>query len=220
MLHIRSALRIFSAGADIKEMREQFSSPEGLQSLVDAVPEYQRLFARVEALPRITIAEIGGAAMGGGFELALACDMRVVSDEARMGLPEIRIGLLAGAGGTQRLTRLCGRATALRILGGAEMIDGKTALGLGIAQWSFPQGELVQAAADIARLYARQSRLASSLTKQCVMAALEPRSNDGFALEYTGSQQLLGSSETQDLVRKFLAAQDARKNTTTSTKEL
>lgn len=211
VLHIRSSLRLFSAGADIKEMQAQFSSPEGLESLTAAVREYQLLYSRIEALPRITLAEIGGAAMGGGFELALACDLRVIADEARVGLPEIRIGLLAGAGGTQRLTRLCGKATAIRLLAGAETVDGTTAVQLGMAQWHFPASQLPIAAAEIARRYADQSAPASSLAKQCVRAALDPTSDRGFDLEYTGSRQLLHSRETQALVASFLESQAARK---------
>lgn len=210
VLHIRSALRLFSAGADIKEMRTQFATPAGIDSLVAAVRDYQGLFARIEALPQITLAEIGGAAMGGGFELALCCDMRVVADEARVGLPEVRIGLLAGAGGTQRLTRLCGKATALRILAGAEMVDGRTAVQLGMAQWSFPAADLAQCTLDIVRRYADQNPAASRLAKQCVNAALDPTSQAGFDLEYTGSKQLLHSAETQALVARFLAEQANR----------
>ena len=213
VLHIRSGLRLFSAGADIKEMRIQFASAEGIESLTAAVRDYQNLFARIEALSRITLAEIGGAAMGGGFELALSCDLRVVANEALVGLPEIRIGLLAGAGGTQRLTRLCGKSTALRILAGAEMVDGATAVQLGMAQWNFPARELPAAAATIASRYASQSPLASKLVKQCVTAALDPTSNAGFDLEYTASKQLLNSADTQGLVARFLASQASRSKT-------
>lgn len=209
VLHIRSALRIFSAGADIKEMRAVFDSGAAPDALVDAVRDYQRLFARIEGLACITLAEIGGAAMGGGFELALACDLRVVADEARVGLPEIRLGLLAGAGGTQRLTRLCGRATAIRILAGAEMVDGRTAVELGMAQWHFPAASLRQETEAIARRYADQNGRAGRLAKQCVNAAVDPCSVHGFELEYEGSKALLNSAESQALIRKFLAAKAA-----------
>jgi enoyl-CoA hydratase/carnithine racemase len=205
VLHIRSALRLFSAGADIKEMRTQFASAEGVASLVAAVRDYQKLYARIESLSRITMAEIGGAAMGGGFELALACDLRVIAEEARVGLPEIRLGLLAGAGGTQRLTRLCGRVVAIRVIAGAEMVDGKTAVQLGMAQWSAPLTELPATAADIARRYANQPALAGKLAKECINAALDPTSSKGFDLEYSGSKLLLESEETQALVAHFLA---------------
>lgn len=105
VLHIRSALKVFAAGADLKEMRERFEAPDGLERQLAGVRGYQKLFARIEALPRITLAEISGAALGGGFELALACDLRVAARDVKMGLPELRLGLLPGAGGTQRMRK-------------------------------------------------------------------------------------------------------------------
>ena len=209
VLHIRSALRLFSGGADIKEMRETFDTGADVQPLVEVVRDYQRLFARIEGLSRITLAEIGGAAMGGGFELALSCDLRIVADEARVGLPEIRIGLLAGAGGTQRLTRLCGRATAIRIITGAEMVDGCTAVELGMAQWHFPGSDLRREADKIARRYADQYGPAGRLAKGCINAAVDPTSVRGFDLEYEGSKTLLQSAESQALIKQFLASKAA-----------
>ena len=85
-------------------------------------------------MPRVTLAEINGAALGGGFELALACDLRIAALEAKMGLPELRLGLLPGAGGTQRMTWLAGRPAALRLILGAEQMDGAEALRLGLVQ--------------------------------------------------------------------------------------
>ena len=126
VLHIRSAHKVFSAGADLAQMRDRFTA-EGLEPQLASIRDYQLLFARIEALPAVTLAEIGGAALGGGFELTLACDLRIAAQEARLGLPEVRLGLLPGAGGTQRLTRLCGRPTALRLILGAETPDGAAA---------------------------------------------------------------------------------------------
>src|ERR1035437_8050284 len=123
VLHIRSALKVFAAGADLKEMRERFEAPDGLQAQLTGVRGYQKLFARIEALEQVSLAEIGGAALGGGFELALACVLRVAAHEAKMGLPELRLGLLPGAGGTQRMTWLAGRPTALRLILGTEQVD-------------------------------------------------------------------------------------------------
>jgi enoyl-CoA hydratase len=210
VLHIRSGLRIFSGGADIKEMRSTFEAGHPMESLIEAVRGYQGLFARIEALSRITLAEIGGAAMGGGFELALACDLRIVADEAKVGLPEIRIGLLPGAGGTQRLTRLCGKAVAMRIIGGAEMVDGLTAVELGMAQWHAPAISLPKVAAQLARRYAGHSALALCLAKRCISAALDSTSSRGFDLEYEGSKTLLQNPETHSLITRFLAKKDTR----------
>lgn len=210
VLHIRSGLRLFSAGADIKEMRSAFNGEGDVAQLVAAVHEYQDLFFRIEALPQITLAEINGDAMGGGFELALSCDLRIVADEARVGLPEVRIGLLPGAGGTQRLTRLCGRAVAFRIINGTEMVDGKTAVELGMAQWHAPLSELMVTARDLARHFARQPARASRLAKQCINLALGPMTREGFDLEYAGSKELLMSEDSAIRIRNFLAQRSAR----------
>jgi enoyl-CoA hydratase len=212
VLHIRSALRLFCAGADIKEMREAFATPDGADRLAAMIPVYQRLFDRIEALPGITLAELNGAATGGGFELALACDLRIVADDAKVGLPEIRLGLLAGAGGTQRLTRLCGRATAIRLLAGAEIVDGQTAVALGLCQWSSPASELPARAHEIAKRYAAQDPLASRLVKECVNAALAHQDRTGFALEHSGSETLFASPSTRALIQSFLDQLSARKN--------
>jgi enoyl-CoA hydratase/carnithine racemase len=211
VMHVRSALRLFCAGADIKEMREAFGTAGGSDRLAAMIPVYQQLFDRIEALPHITLAELNGAATGGGFELALACDLRIVADEARVGLPEVRIGLLAGAGGTQRLTRLCGRATAIRLLAGAEIVDGQTAVSLGLCQWSAPASELQARAQEIAERFAGHDPLASRLVKQCVNAAMGHQDRRGFELEHSGSQTLFASERTRALILSFLDQLSARK---------
>ena len=119
VLRIRSSGRVFCAGADLALMRSIFDSAAGRERMIVLTRRMQEVFARLEALPQVTLAEIGGAAMGGGFELALACDLRIVSDAARIGLPEARLGLLPAAGGTQRMTRICGEAVARRLILGA-----------------------------------------------------------------------------------------------------
>ena len=107
VLHIRSDQKVFCAGADLKEVRARMDVPDGADRMYAYVAGIQRLYARIEGLPQVTVAEIGGAAMGGGLELALACDLRIAANEAKLGLPEVRLGLIPGAGGTQRLTRIC-----------------------------------------------------------------------------------------------------------------
>jgi len=204
VLHVRSALRMFSGGADLKDMRARFGTAEGIAAQGESVRGYQRLFARIEALPRTTLAEIGGAAMGGGLELALACDLRIVADEARMGLPELQLGLLPGAGGTQRLTRLCGRSLALRLILGAEILDGAAAVQLGLAHWSVSSSALPAAAAARARHYAGLPVHAAARAKACIAAAQYPDAA-GFDLEVTSTLALLESAETRALVQRFLA---------------
>jgi enoyl-CoA hydratase/carnithine racemase len=204
VLHIRSALRVFSAGADLKEMRDRFAAADGLARQLAAIRGYQTLFARIEALPAVTLAEISGAALGGGFELALACDLRIAAHEAKMGLPELRLGLLPGAGGTQRMTRLAGRPTALRLILGAEQVDGAQAERLGLVQWSAPATGLAETAAAIARRYAAVPPHAVKAAKACIGTATN-LAMDGFDEEITQTRGLLQSTGTRELIDAFLA---------------
>jgi enoyl-CoA hydratase/carnithine racemase len=204
VLHIRSALKVFAAGADLKEMRERFGTEDSIDRQIAAVRGYQRLFARIEALPRVTLAEINGAALGGGFELALACDLRIAALEAKMGLPELRLGLLPGAGGTQRMTWLAGRPAALRLILGAEQVDGAEALRLGLVQWSAPEADLAAAAAEIAGRYAALPAHAAKAAKTCITAATAAGIN-GFDEELQQTRGLLASEKTRDLIGAFLA---------------
>jgi enoyl-CoA hydratase/carnithine racemase len=204
VLHLRSALRVFSAGAELKEMRARFADPNGLEPQMEVIRGYQRLFARIEALPRVTLAEIAGPALGGGFELALVCDLRIASHAATVGLPELRLGLLPGAGGTQRLTWLCGRPMALRLILGAEALDGAAAERAGLVQWSVPEADLAATAASIARRYAALPGHAAAAAKRCIAAAGGPN-EDGFALEIDQTRALLRTERTRGLIGAFLA---------------
>ena len=204
MLHLRSALKIFSAGADLKEMRNRFGAPDGLHQQLATIRGYQTLFARLEALPRVTLAEISGPALGGGFEVTLACDLRIAAREARVGLPELRLGLLPGAGGTQRMTRLAGRPAALRLILGAEQIDGAEAERLGLVQWAVPAAELADMARRIADRYAALPRHAASAAKACIAAADAPEA-DGFGEEVEQTSRLLQTQQTRALIDAFLA---------------
>lgn len=204
LLHLRSAQKAFCAGADLAEMRTRLASPQGIDSMVDIAAGMQRLFARLEALPQVTLAEIGGAALGGGLELALACDLRIAANEAKLGLPEVRLGLVPGAGGTQRLTRLAGRATALRLILSGETLDGAGAVALGLVQWALPRAELPGRAAEIAERTAASPRDALAACKRCIGAAEDP-ARDGFAEELAESRRLYASDATRHLVGTFLS---------------
>lgn len=205
---IRSALKLFSGGADLKQIQERFAQP--IERQLEAGRGYQALFARLESMPQVTIAEIAGAALGGGLELALACDLRIASTRARLGLPEVGLGLLPGAGGTQRLTRLCGRPVALRIILGAETISGEEAHRLGLATWLVEDGEAANFARARAQHYASMPRHAVAAAKAAIAQAFDPRV-DGYALETEGVRALLASPQTQQLVRAFLTNAAARK---------
>lgn len=203
VLLIRSSERAFCAGADLALMRSIFDSPAGRERMIALTRRMQEVFARIESLPKVTLAELGGAAMGGGFELALACDLRIVSDSARIGLPEARLGLLPAAGGTQRMTRICGEAVARRLILGAELVAGTEAVALGLAQWSAQAAEIEARARALVARMAELPPATLAACKRCINAAVDG-SEDGFAAELAGSAMLLAASETQRRVTQFL----------------
>jgi enoyl-CoA hydratase len=204
VLHIRSDQKTFCAGADLALMRSCFDGPEGTDAMVELVQRMQRLFARLEDAAVVTLAEIGGAAMGGGLELALACDLRVAALDAMLGLPEARLGLLPAAGGTQRLTRLCGEGTAKRLILGGEPIDGVEALRLGLVQWTQPRDRLGAWARELAARLAGMSKVALAASKRCIAAERDPAC-DGFATEIAATRVLYDDPDTREKVSAFLA---------------
>jgi enoyl-CoA hydratase len=204
VLHIRSDQKVFCAGADLKEMRGRMDMADGPDRMYAYVAGIQRLYFRIEALPQVVLAEIGGAAMGGGFELALSCDLRIAANEAKVGLPEARLGLIPGAGGTQRLTRLCGPALAKRLILGAEVLDGATAAALGVVHWSAPRDELPARAIEIAKRIADLPPAALAASKACIAAAMQA-GRGGYTDELEFTRSLLTNAETQKRVTAFLA---------------
>lgn len=212
VLHLRSDQKTFCAGADLAQMRSCFATPEGPAAMIETVRRMQRLYERLETAAVVTLAEIGGAAMGGGLELALACDLRVAAADARLGLPEAHLGLLPAAGGTQRLTRLCGEGTAKRLILGAELVDGVEAERLGIVQWVQPREQLAGWARDLAARIAMMPRAALIANKRCIAAEADPRRN-GFAEEIAATRALYEHPETRSKVSEFLAKSATRHDT-------
>ena len=202
VLLVRSSERAFCAGADLALMRSRFASEPGRAQMIAFVRRLQRAYARLERLPQATLAEIGGAALGGGLELALACDLRIASAEARLGLPEARLGLLPGAGGTQRLTRIAGEALARRLILRAEMVRGDEAAALGLVQWVVPGLELASRARALATELAAMPAAALAQCKRCIAAGVQ--GDDGYEAEVEGTAALLASDDTQRRVREFL----------------
>jgi len=204
VLHIRSALKVFSGGADLAEIETRFAGSDKMEAAARTTRPFQQLFQRISDLPQVTLAEIGGAAMGGGYELALACDLRIAAEEAKIGLPEPGLGLLPGGGGTQRLTWLAGPAVAARVILTAEPVDGKTARELGMVQWAVPRAQLPAQALTIAQRVAVLHPLALAACKVCMRLARDPERN-GFAAETEWTGRLLATEETQQRVSDFLA---------------
>ena len=203
LLHVRSTQKAFCAGADLALMRACMTSPGSAETMVNVVRDMQRVFARIASASFVTLAEIGGAALGGGLELALACDLRVAAMEAMLGLPEVRLGLLPAAGGTQRLTTLCGAAVARRLILGGETIDGSEALRLGLVQWVRPAALLTEWTAALAQRIAAHPREAIAASKRCIALAASG-SQAGLDAEIAATRALYGSPQTQARVAAFL----------------
>ena len=209
VLHLRSDLSVFSAGADLKEVEGRLSMPP--EAMVDYNRRGHRLYDRIEALPCVTLCEINGAAYGGGLELALACDLRITAEDAVLGLPEARLGLIPGFGGTQRLTRLCGPGVASRLILGGETVDGATACGLGIVQWAVPAAEVSRRAREIRAQIAALALPALRVSKHCIAACDRP-DLDGFAMEIEAQRELIVSEEARTRVTAFVEARRARQS--------
>jgi enoyl-CoA hydratase len=203
VLLIRSSQRIFSAGADLKLMRDCFATDDGPGRMIETVRRMQRLFDRIEALPQVVVAEIGGAAQGGGFELALACDLRVAAESVPLGLPEARLGLLPGAGGTQRLSRLAGPGIARRLILTAEVITGAQARDLGLVQWAVPEDQLTAFTNSVADRIAGLSPGSLAACKHC-FSAIDAQINSGMLIELLETYKLFNAADTRNRVKAFL----------------
>ena len=155
--------KIFAAGADIKAMAEW--GPDEVKPSVDALGEACDL---LEATPKISIAAVNRYALGGGMELALAADLRLLGDDARLGQPEIGIGVIPGAGGTQRLTQLIGPGRALELVVTGRQIEAAEALALGLTHRVEPADEVFDAAVRDARVFANGPRKALGAAKAAI----------------------------------------------------
>ena len=204
VVHLRSDEKVFCAGADLTEVRQRFDAPDGSELTYHFVSDLQQLYDRIERLPQVTLAEIAGAAVGGGLELALACDLRIVATDARIGLPEIGLGLIPAGGGTQRLTRLCGRAIAARLIFGAEVLVGADAVELGLAQWVAPRADIAARAREIVQRIASFPAAALRSSKKCI-AAVDHPDDRGYAAERETTRRLSSNPETRARVAAFLA---------------
>lgn len=143
---LRGEGRFFAAGADIKE----FTTVSSGEQFEEMARRGQIVFEKIEAFTKPVIAVIHGAALGGGLELAMACHMRIVAEDAKLGLPELNLGIIPGFAGTQRLPKLVGRAKATELILTGEPVSGKDAVAIGLANHAFPQEVLMDEALKLA----------------------------------------------------------------------
>src|SRR4051812_27506060 len=177
----------FVSGADINDIRAR-GRDEGLAAINSS------LFAEIERFPRPTIAAINGYALGGGCELALACDIRIASETAKFGQPELGLGIIPGAGATQRLPRIVGMGRAKHLILTGEIIDAKQALEIGLVTAVTPPGQLQVRARELAKKILRQGPLAARLAKLALNASARVDLDSGLLIE-TLAQALCYSSD-------------------------
>ncbi len=194
--------KAFVAGADIKEM-ENLTATQARDMAVNG----QALLQQIEDLPFPVIAVVNGFALGGGLELALACDFMMASSKARWGLPEVTLGLIPGYGGTQRMSRVLGRALARRIALSGEMFTAQQGYEWGLFTQVFEPADLMPAAMKLAETLAARAPLAVALAKQAVNRGYDLPLADGLKLE----AELFGKTfETQDHIEGIKAFVEKR----------
>lgn len=191
--------KAFVAGADIKEFAN-FSIEEGKQLSAEG---HQKLFNLVENLSTPVIAAINGFALGGGLELAMSAHIRIASDNARLGLPEVSLGVIPGYGGTQRLTQLIGKGKAFELIMTAGMMDAKDALKWGLVNHVTPQEELLSAAITMAEKITKNSPKAISSAIIAVNAQSKT-GVDGFITEITEFGKCFGTEDFKEGTTAFI----------------
>jgi enoyl-CoA hydratase len=161
--------RAFAAGADINELRAIASPVEGAQYAAWG----QSILFRIENLSKPVVAAINGYALGGGCELAMACDIRIAADDAKLGQPEINLGIIPGWGGTQRLPRLVGKGRAKWLILTGDIVSAQEALRIGLVDFVVPGEELMNAAKGLARKIASKAPLAAAWAKRSINVGSE-----------------------------------------------
>ena len=196
---LRCEGRTFIAGADISEFGKPPQEPS-LATVLDAL----------ESFPKPVLAAIHGTALGGGLELALCCDYRLAIETAKVGLPEVNLGLLPGAGGTQRLAALAGKGMAMRWMLTGEFIDAQQALAIGLVTEVCEPELTEERAIELAQMICKKAPLAVVEIKQAIRAATDTPLNDGLAVERAAFTRLLDSEDKIEGISAFKEKRSAR----------
>ncbi|MFN8178356.1 MAG: enoyl-CoA hydratase-related protein [bacterium] len=189
--------QVFVAGADVRTLLAR-SNADVLAAANN------RLFARLESLPFPTIAAINGWALGGGLELALACDLRIASANAKLGLPETGLGILPGAGGTQRLPRIVGLGLAKDMILAGTIHDAESALRIGLVSRVVAPAELAAAARELAERIAKRAPVALRLAKMVLQASSNVPADWGMQLEIVAQTVLNSTADVKEGMTAFL----------------
>ena len=196
---ITGAGRAFVAGADIAEMKVM-TAEEGRQMIATG----QRLMNRIEYCEKPVIAAINGFALGGGCELAMACDIRIASEKARFGQPETKLGIIPGYGGTQRLPRLVGKGMAKKLIYTGDLIDAKEAYRIGLADGLVAAEELLAEAEKLAKTICSNAPIAMAMAKSAINEGIHQEVRDGVALEAERFDTAFDSADRVEGMSAFL----------------
>jgi enoyl-CoA hydratase len=197
---LRGEGRFFSAGADIKE----FTTIQSGTEFSELAKKGQHLFDRMESFPKPIIAAIHGAALGGGLELAMACHIRLVTEDAKLGLPELQLGLVPGFAGSQRLPRYVGSAKAIEMLLTSEPITGSEAVASGLANRAFTEAEIFEEAHKLAGKFAAKSPIAAKFAIELVNYSKHEGFNDGVSKEAELFGKAFESEDGKEGIQAFL----------------
>ncbi|CAA9351176.1 MAG: Enoyl-CoA hydratase [uncultured Gemmatimonadetes bacterium] len=195
--------KAFVAGADIGEFAERTPLEQR------AAMTGRRVFDEIAAYPKPVIAMINGFALGGGCELALACDLRIAADTAKLGQPEINLGIIPGGGGTQRLPRVVGTGQAMRLVLTGEIVSAAEALRIGLVDVVHPAAELRERTLEVARSMATRSPVALQMAKSAIRAAAEMPLAAGLAYETELFATCFASDDKREGVAAFLEKRPA-----------
>lgn len=195
--------KAFVAGADISEFAD--ASPVEQRAVMNA----RSLFTVLDTFPKPVIAMINGFCLGGGNELAMACDLRIASDKSRFGQPEINLGIIPGGGGTQRLTHLIGESKAMEIILTGEMITAQTAFDYGLVNYIYPAEELEAKTFELADKIAEKSPIALQMSKEAVKFASRSNLDEGLRREIDLFAICFSTEDKKEGVSAFLEKRKA-----------
>jgi enoyl-CoA hydratase len=196
---ITGAGKAFVAGADISELARC-----DVRSGTDKSSRGSYLMKSIDNFPRPVIAAVNGFALGGGCELAMACDIRLASDKAKFGQLEVNLGLIPGYGGTQRLSRLVGRGKAKQLILTGEMISAPEAYRIGLVDEVYPAEELMEKALSMARLIASKAPAAIALAKECINQGLDINLSAGSDFEKANFGAIFATEDAKEGMTAFL----------------
>ena len=190
---------VFVGGADISEFTglDEAGANESAKSGLD-------LFSKIEHFPKPVIAAVNGVCVGGGNELALACDIRIAAESAKFGQPEVNLGIIPGWGGNQRLVRLVGKGRAMELLLTGDLRNAEDALRIGLVNKVVPDNEVLTQARNLARKLAMGAPLAMKLIKESVNTGLEKGADAGYKADLSGVLKIFATNDAKEGVGAFL----------------